>query len=55
MAKISTTLAFLAIYICVNLLKVAHIFPEFEHLNDFQTISYGGHFLFQNEVKIFHI
>ena len=32
---------------------LAEIFQDLEHLYDFQTISYGGHFVFQNEAKIF--
>ena len=38
---------------CANLMKLAGIFQDLEHLYDFQTISYGGHFIFQNEAKIF--
>ena len=36
-------------------MKLAGIFQDLEHLKvyDFQTISYGGHFVFQNEAKIF--
>ena len=30
-------------------MKLAEIFQDLEHLYDFQTISYGGHF----EAKIF--
>ena len=33
-------------------MKLAGIFQDLEHLYDFQTIDYGGHF--QNEAKIFH-
>ena len=33
-------------------MKLAGIFQDLEHLYDFQTISYGGHFVFQNEAKI---
>ena len=36
-------------------MKLAGIFQDLEHLYDFQTISYGGHFVFQNEAKIFHV
>ena len=32
-------------------MKLAEIFQDLEHLYDFQTISYGGHFVFQNEAK----
>ena len=34
-------------------MKLAGLFQDLEHLYDFQTISYGGHFVFQNEAKIF--
>ena len=37
---------------CAYLKKLAGIFQDFEDLYDFQTISYGGHFVFQNEAKI---
>ena len=33
-------------------MKLPGIFQDLEHLYDFQTISYGGHFVFQNEAKI---
>ena len=33
-------------------MKLAGIFQDLEHLYDFQTISYGGHFVFQKEAKI---
>ena len=33
-------------------MKLAGIFQDLEHLYDFQTISYGGHCVFQNEAKI---
>ena len=35
-------------------MKLAGIFRDLEHLYDFQTIGYGGHFIFQNEAKILH-
>ena len=35
-------------------MKLAGIFQDLEHLYDFQTIGYGGHFVFQNESKILH-
>ena len=35
-------------------MKLAGIFSDLEYLYDFQTISYGGHFVFQNEAKILH-
>ena len=38
---------------CANMMILAVIFQDLEHLNDFQTISYGGHFVLQNEGKIF--
>ena len=34
-------------------MMLAGIFQDLEHLYDFQIISYGGHFVFQNEAKIF--
>ena len=34
-------------------MKLAGIFQDLEHLYDLQRISYGGHFVFQNEAKIF--
>ena len=33
-------------------MKLAGIFQDLEHLYDFETISSGGHFVFQNEAKI---
>ena len=33
-------------------MKLAGIFQDLEHLYNFQTISYGGHFVFPNEAKI---
>ena len=35
-------------------MKLATIFQYLEHLYDFQTIGYGGHFVFPNEAKISH-
>ena len=35
-------------------MKLAAIFQDLEHLYDFQRIGYDGHFVFQNEAKIFH-
>ena len=35
-----------------NLIKLAGIFQDLEHLYDFQTIGNDGHFVFQNEAKI---
>ena len=36
-------------------MKLAGIFQDLKHLYDFQTISYDGHFVFQNEAKILQI
>ena len=36
-------------------MKLAGIFQGLQHLYDFQTISYGGHFVFQNEAKILQV
>ena len=33
-------------------MKLPGIFQDLEHLYGFQTISYDGHFVFQNEAKI---
>ena len=33
-------------------MKLAGIFQDKEHVYDFQTIGYGGHFVFQTEAKI---
>ena len=33
-------------------MKLGGIFQDLENLYDFQTISYGGQFVFQNEAKI---
>ena len=35
-------------------MKLAGIFQDLAHIYDFQTIGYGGHFVFQNEAKILH-
>ena len=35
-------------------MNLAAIFQVLEHLKDFEIIGYGGHFVFQNEAKIFH-
>ena len=35
-----------------NLLKLASVFQGLEHLYLFQTIDYGGHFIFETEAKI---
>ena len=34
-------------------MKLVGIFQDLEHLYDFQTISYGNHFVFPNKAKIF--
>ena len=34
-------------------MKVTLIFKLLKHVNDFQTIGHGGHFVFQNEAKFF--
>ena len=34
------------------MMKLAGIFRDLEQLYDFQTIGYGGHFVFQKEAKI---
>ena len=39
----------------MNLMKPARIFRDLKRLYDFQTISYGGHFVFQNEAKILQV
>ena len=33
-------------------MMLAGIVQDLEHLYDFQTTSYGGHFVFQNETQI---
>ena len=35
-------------------MDLAAIFLDLEHIYDFKTIGYGGHFVFQNEAKLFH-
>ena len=39
---------------CANMMKLAGIFQDLEHIYDFQTIGSGGHFVFQKEAKILH-
>ena len=34
-------------------MNLATTFHVLEHLNDFQVIGYGGHFVFQNKAKTF--
>ena len=34
-------------------MNLAAIFQVLEHLNDFEIISYGSHFVFHNKTKIF--
>ena len=53
LGQITIRLTFLAIYIfCANLINLVAIFQVLEHLNDFEIIGYGGHFVFQNKGKI---
>ena len=35
-------------------MKLAAIFQDLEHFYDFQTIDYGGHFIFEDEPKMLH-
>ena len=35
-------------------MKLVAIFQDLEHLYDFRTVGYGGHFVFQNKANIFH-
>ena len=35
-------------------MKLTSIFQVLEHLNDFHTVSYGGHIISQNEAKLSH-
>ena len=35
-------------------MKVAGVFQDLEYLYNFLTISYGSHFVFQNEAMILH-
>ena len=37
-----------------KVMKLAAIFQDLEHLNNFQTTSYVGYFVFQNEAKNLH-
>ena len=45
---VTIRLAFPAVYLlcifCANLMMLAAICQDFEHLNDFHTIGSGGHF-----------
>ena len=34
-------------------MKLAGIFQDLERIYNLQTISYGGHFVFQSEAKLF--
>ena len=34
-------------------MNLAAIFQVLQHLNDFEIIGYGGHFVFQNKAIIF--
>ena len=38
---------------CANLMNLAAIFRVLEHLNDFEIIDHGSHFVFQNRAKFF--
>ena len=38
----------------IYLMKAAAQFQILQHLDDFQTIGYGGHFVFQNKAKILY-
>ena len=35
-------------------MKLTGIFQDLVHFYDFQTIGYGGHFVFQNVAKTLH-
>ena len=35
-------------------MKLAGIFQDLEHLYNFQTITYGGHFVFESEAKMLY-
>ena len=35
-------------------MKLVAIFQDLEYHNDFQTIGYGAHFVFQNKANILH-
>ena len=48
------TLAFLAMYLLCKFDEASFNISSLGHLSDFQTITYGGHFVFQNEAKILH-
>ena len=39
---------------CANLMTLAAVFQDLEHINDFQRIGSGDHFVFRNEAKNFH-
>ena len=45
-------LAFLTMFILCKLMKPAAIFHGLEHVNDFETISYSGHFVLQRQLFI---
>ena len=53
LGQITIRLNFLALYLLCKLMNLAAIFQVLEHLNDFEMIGYGGHFVFQNKAKIF--
>ena len=35
-------------------MKQPGIFQDLKQVDDFQTIAYGGHFVFQSEAKVSH-
>ena len=53
LGQITVRLTFLAIYLLCKLINLAAIFQVLEHFNDFEIISYGERFVFQNETKCF--
>ena len=53
LGQITIKLTFLVIHFCANLINLAAIFQVSEHLNDFEIIGYGGHFVTQNKAKSF--
>ena len=36
-----------------NIMKLAAIFEAVENINDFQTIDYFGHLIYQSDTKVF--
>ena len=51
--KITITLAFLAMYLLLNLMNLAAVFQYLEHLDDFQTIGYVAIIVFKMRPKMF--